>query len=62
MYNNETFYVCVQVVKMPKTRTLSRDLLIDIMEALADEMSTKMCSDISTHHHLSSPTVHNDQN
>ncbi|XP_034235806.1 leucine-zipper-like transcriptional regulator 1 isoform X2 [Thrips palmi] len=47
-----------KVVKMPKTRTLSRDLLIDIMEALADEMSTKMCSDISTHHHLSSPTVH----
>lgn len=46
---------------MPKTRTLSRDLLIDIMEALADEMSTKMC-DISTNHHLASPTVHNDPN
>ncbi|XP_052124024.1 leucine-zipper-like transcriptional regulator 1 homolog [Frankliniella occidentalis] len=37
-----------KVIKMPKIRSLSRELLLDIMEALADEMSTtKLCSDIS---------------
>lgn len=39
----------LQVIRMPTLKTLGRDLLLEIMEALADEMSaSKLCSDIST--------------
>lgn len=37
-----------KIIKMPKIRTLSRQLLLDIMEALADDMGPlKMSSDLS---------------
>uniref|UniRef100_T1JJ12 BTB domain-containing protein n=1 Tax=Strigamia maritima TaxID=126957 RepID=T1JJ12_STRMM len=38
-----------KVARLPKFRNLSRDLLLDILEALADDMSdSKLCQDLSS--------------
>lgn len=38
-----------KVARLPKMRTLSRELILDVLEALADDMSdNKMCQDMSS--------------
>lgn len=38
-----------KVARLPKIRSLSKDLLLDILEALADDMSdSKLCQDVSS--------------
>jgi len=36
--------VCLQVVKLPQMRSLSQQLLLDVLDALADEMNAVGCS------------------
>lgn len=39
-----------QVARLPRTRQLSRELLLDILEAVADDLGeARLCPDISTH-------------
>jgi len=41
--------VCVKVVKLPLMRSLSQQLLLDVLDALADEMNVaRFASDTSS--------------
>jgi hypothetical protein len=46
---NGLLFPLLQVARLPKFQTLSRELLLEILAALAEEMSdSKLCQDMSS--------------
>lgn len=43
------FLILFQVARLPRFRLLSKEILLDILDSLADEMSdSKLCQDMSS--------------
>jgi hypothetical protein len=41
-------FCVLQVARLPKFQTLSRELLLEILAALAEKSDTKLCQDMSS--------------